>query len=102
MPSVGNTAARQPQCASTAAASGRNASCPVAVLAPRMPSTSPRRSSNQRVATIAPITIAVSPVPTPTTTPQSNTRCHSRVMNSAPINPTPIMAIAVRMTRFIP
>ena len=33
--------------------------------------TSPRRCENQRVATVAPSTIAVSPVPNPTTTPQN-------------------------------
>ncbi len=85
-----------------AAASGRKTSWPVAVLAPRMPSTSPRRSTNQRVETIAPITIAVSPVPIPTTTPQNTNSCQSFVMNSAPVSPAAISAMADRMTRFRP
>ena len=63
------------------------ASCPVAELAPSMPITSPRRSENQRVETIAPITIAVMPVPRPTITPQNRTRCQSCVMNSAATGP---------------
>jgi len=37
---------------------------------------------NQRVATVAPRTSAVMPVPTPITTPQSATSCQTCVMNS--------------------
>ena len=56
-------AARQPRCSATLASIGRNTSCPVALAADSAPSTSPRRASNQRVATTAASTIDVTPVP---------------------------------------
>jgi hypothetical protein len=46
------------------------------LAADRAPRTSPRRASNQRVATIAASTIEVTPVPAPTQTPHSSINCH--------------------------
>ena len=57
---------------------------------------------NQRVATIAPNTIAVSPVPKPTMTPQNRTRCQSRVITRAPMSPISISARATNTTRLKP
>ena len=68
--------ARQPRCSTRLASSGRNTSWPVALAADSAPSTRPRRSSNQRVATIAASTIEVTPVPVPTSTPHSSVSCH--------------------------
>ena len=66
----------------SSAMSGRNTSWPVAELAASMPMTRPRRCTNQRVATVAASTMAVSPVPTPTTMPQSKMSCHTCVIAS--------------------
>ena len=44
--------------------------------------TRPRRSANQRVATVAPSTSATIPVPKPTITPQSATSCQTSVIAS--------------------
>ena len=60
--------------------------------------TSPRRSENQRVATVAPSTMAVRPVPNPTTTPQSTNSCHGAVIPSEPASPAAISTSAVRAT----
>ena len=68
---------RQPRDSTTAASAGRNTSWPVAFAADNAPSTTPRRWSNQRVATTAASTIAVTPVPAPTSTPQNSRNCHS-------------------------
>ena len=70
---------------------------PVAVLAVRMPTTRPRRPTNQRVATVAPRTSAVMPVPNPTTKPQSRTSCHTCVMNSDSTRP-PTMRVSADTT----
>ena len=52
----------------------------MALAAESAPSTRPRRSSNQRVATTAASTIDVTPVPVPTSTPHSSVSCHSVCM----------------------
>ncbi len=49
--------------------------------------TSPRRATNQRLTKVAPRTSATTPLPVPTTTPQSSMSCHGRVMKT--VNPTP-------------
>ncbi len=48
---------------------------------------------NQRADTVAASTMAVRPVPRPTTTPQSSSSCQSSVMNSEPTKPLPIRAM---------
>ena len=77
---------RRARCASrilvSFASMGRKMSCPVALLAVSMPTTRPRRSANQRVATVAPRTSATMPVPRPTTTPQSARAARSRSSRS--------------------
>ena len=80
-------------------ASGRKASWPVALLAVSRPSTRPRRSTNQRLATVAPSTIAVRPVPMPTTTPQSIRSCQKAVMTVASSSAAEIRPTAMVMTR---
>ncbi len=59
---------------------GRNSSWPVALAAEKMPVTSPRWRSNQRLATTAPRTSAIAPVPMPMSTPQSSQSCHAEVI----------------------
>ena len=74
---------------------------PVAELAVNMPTTRPRRATNQRVAMIAPSTRAVIPVPMPTTMPHSSTRCYICVITSASKSPetmSVIAAITIRRT----
>ena len=76
-PATTNAAVRHPLVSMTLARNGRNTSCPVAFAADSAPRTTPRRSSNHRVATTAASTIDVTPVPAPTSTPQHSTSCHS-------------------------
>ena len=80
------------------AASGRNASEPVAELAVRMPTTRPRRAVNQRLATVAPSTIAVMPVPMPTSSPQVSQSCHSAVICVAKPSPTTMKQVDAATT----
>ena len=72
-----NAADRQLDDSTTVASGVRKINCPVAFAADNIPMTSPRRASNQRVATTAASTIAVTPVPAPTTTPHNRKNCHS-------------------------
>ncbi len=76
------SAIRQPSRSVRLASSGRNINCPVATLAVRIPTTSPRRVANQRAAMVAPSTSAVMPVPMPITTPHSNINCQICVIAS--------------------
>ena len=71
---------RQPCAVTSRASTGRKTSCPVALAAESMPSTRPRRASNQRLTTIAASTMAVTPVPVPTSTPQKSVSCHCECM----------------------
>ncbi len=80
------------------AASGRKASWPVAELAVNTPMTRPRRAVNQRLATTAPSTSAVMPVPKPSTTPQRMNKCQSCVACVASAMPMPTIARPVNIT----
>ena len=55
-------------------------SVPVAVLAVSRPITKPRLVANQRFTTVAPITMATQPVPSPFSTPQVAINCQGCVM----------------------
>ena len=59
----------------------------MATLAVRMPTTRPRRATNQRAAIVAPSTSAVMPVPSPITTPHSSIRCQTCVIASEATRP---------------
>ena len=83
---------RQPWSWVSLARSGRKMSWPVALLAASMPTTRPRRSTNQRVATVAPSTRATRPVPKPTMTPHSATSCQTSVIASEARMPSAIVA----------
>ncbi len=96
------SAARQPQCCATLASSGRKTNCPVALLAVSIPTTRPRRALNQRVATVAPSTSAVMPVPRPTTTPQNARRCQTSRIAIVPTMPIEISATAKATTARTP
>ena len=74
----------------------------MAVLAVSIPTTSPRRSWNQRAATVAPSTSATMPVPSPIRTPQSATSCQSWVMKSDASTPPDTMPIAATTTARTP
>ena len=76
--------ARQPIVEASQARSGRKTSWPLAVLAARMPITSPRLVTNQRLTMVAPSTIAMAPTPTPTSRPHSSTSCQGAVIRVVP------------------
>lgn len=74
----------------------------MAVLADSNPMTRPRLCVNQRVATVAPSTMAVRPVPMPMTTPHSRTSCHNRVMPMDSNSPTTMIASETSIIRRTP
>lgn len=76
---VQTTRVQSPDDAS-AARMGRKISVPVAVLAVSKPIIRPRCFVNQRLTTVAPMTTATAPEPTPENTPQVSSRCHGWVM----------------------
>ena len=81
-------ASRQPALCASHPSPGKKMSCPVAPAAVSAPSTSPRRCTNQRFATVAASTEAMHPVPSPTTTPHSRYSCHGAfitVVRRAPV-----------------
>ena len=71
----------------------------MALLAVSRPSTSPRFLANQRPATVAPNTMAIIPVPDPTTTPQSSTNCQGDRMAAVAATPMASTASAVTTVR---
>ena len=93
---------RQPTCIASIESPGRKTSCPLAVAAVSNPITNPRRCTNQRLATLAANTSAIEPVPMPTTTPHSSTRCHGSVINTVAAAPLPIIVSAAITTRRMP
>ena len=95
---TGTTAERQPQCSIIQAATGKNASCPVAELAASAPITSPRRPTNQRFATTAPSTSAVRPVPMPSIRLQTMNSCHNCEASVTSAMPEPTSASPVHIT----
>jgi hypothetical protein len=101
-PQMISRALRHPARVATHANSGRNTSCPVAELAVSRPTISPRRELNQRNETVAASTNAVKPVPTPTTSPHSNSSCQSWFMASDRANPLPIRPNAHSVTLRMP
>ena len=92
MPATTTETERQPLRPTSEAKIGRNTSCPVAVLAVRTPMTRPRWAVNQRWTIVAPRTIAVAPVPSPTSTPQKSTSCHG--VRIAVVRATPVATSA--------
>ncbi len=82
---------------------GRNTSCPAAPAAENTPVTSPRRdSTNQRLATSAPSTRAIAPVPTPTATPHSTQSCQAAVITTVSPEPRATRTRADATTRRMP
>ena len=67
-----------------------------------MPSTRPRRSTNQRLATVAPKTSAIEPVPTPMSTPQQATSCQLAVTYVLSPLPEAMSSSAAVTTRRMP
>ena len=73
-----SAAYRQPGPTASAATPGRKTSCPAAPAAEKTPVTRPRwLSANHRLATTAPSTSAIAPVPMPTASPQSSHSCQA-------------------------
>ena len=79
-PTVTYAAERHPWCSAAQAIAGRKISWPVALAAEKTPMTRPRWVWNHRLATMAPKTRAMAPVPMPMTKPQSSQSCHGAVM----------------------
>ena len=92
-------AGRHPWRSTTRASSGRKISCPVAFAAESAPSTTPRRATNQRVATTAARTIDVTPVPVPTQMPHSSVICHWFCIRVLSATDTASSAMAARTRR---
>ena len=95
-------AIRQPRCSVIQAATGRNSNCPVALLALRHPMTRPRRFTNQRLAIVAPSTLAVTPVDRPSIRPQITQSCHSARICVAANRLTTIRVSAMLTTKRSP
>jgi hypothetical protein len=66
---------RHPSSVAMSMSAGTKTNWPADVDAPNMPITRPRRVTNQRVATVAPNTPEMMPVPTPLTPPQRIANC---------------------------
>ena len=98
MTQISESAMRQPKRSVRLASSGRKTNCPVATLAVRMPTTRPRRATNQRAAIVAPNTSAVIPVPIPMTTPHSNINCQTSVIASEASRPETTTSCAASVT----
>jgi len=84
------------------ASRGRKTSCPVALAAVSTPMTRPRLVTNQRPATVAASTLAIAPVPRPTTPPHSTTSCHGAVMTTVSAEPAAHRQSATSTTRRTP
>ena len=97
-----SAAARQPGPAASATITGRNTSWPVALAAEKIPVTRPRWASNHRLATMAPNTRAMDPVPAPMATPQSSHSCQAAVMKVVRALAVPTRAREIATTRRMP
>jgi len=84
------------------AITGRKINCPVAPAAVRMPITSPRLATNQRLAMVAAKTIAIDPVPSPISTPQVSTSCQPWFTITVSPLPAATSANATLVTRRMP
>src|SRR6056300_1180449 len=69
-------AARHPEADPIAVNTGKKSSSPADVLAPNKPVTNPRRSTNQRLATVAESTLAIKPAARPDTRPNQRQSAH--------------------------
>ncbi len=74
----------------------------MALAAVSTPVTRPRRAANQRFATVAASTLAIEPVPSPTTTPHSTTSCQDAVMRTVSPEPVDTSTRASSTTRRTP
>ena len=81
---------------------GRKISWPVELAAEKRPVTTPRCRTNQRLATIAPKTSAIAPVPTPTGTPQRSQSCQAEVISRVSPAPAETSTSAQATTRRMP
>ncbi len=77
-------------------------SCPVALLPDNNPMTRPRRSTNQRLAMTAAITIASAPVLSPMKMPRIGRSSQDRVTSGSSAIPAAIVASAPSMVRRSP
>lgn len=64
--------------------------------------TRPRRATNHRLATIAPNTRAIAPVPTPTKTPHNSHNCQAEVITMVSALPEPTTKSASATTLRMP
>ncbi len=92
----------QPTLTAMLASTGRKTSWPVAVLAVNTPMTTPRRSTNQRLTTVAARTSASVPLPSPTSRPQVSTSCQGVVMSDVAATLADSNASAAITTRRTP
>ena len=97
-----SAAERQPWAVTIQPSSGRNTSWPVALLAVSIPVTSPRRSTNQRLAITAASVTPIAPVARPLATPQSRSSCHGASICVVRVELIAIVARAITITRRMP
>lgn len=81
---------------------GRKISWPEADAAVRMPLTSPRRSVNQRLVTVAANASAMEPEPRPTSSPQHSISCQAAVIHTVRPDPRAMTVRATATTRRMP
>ena len=74
----------------------------MAVLAVSTPMTAPRRDTNQRLTTVAPSTIAVVPVPSPTRIPHVKSSCQLARICEVRATPAQIKASEASTVRRMP
>jgi hypothetical protein len=92
----------QPMLPASLARSGRKTSWPLAVLAARMPMARPRLVLNHRLTMVAPSTMATTPTPMPTITPQSSMSCQAWVIRVLAATLRATSAIAMKIERRMP
>ncbi|CAB5003562.1 unannotated protein [freshwater metagenome] len=89
---------RQPWRSASHDSNGRKISWPLAPAALSTPMTTPRRATNQRVATVLAKTVAMQPLPAPTTTPHSRNSCHGWVICVVSAEPVAMITRATPLT----
>ena len=93
---------RQSKAIASTVRTGMNTSCPAELLAPKIPFTSPRLWTNQRVATVGPRTLATSPVPMPASRPNDSVSCQISVTTLDTSSATPVTTRLMTTTRLTP
>ena len=95
-------AVRHPCAATIQPSSGRKTSWPLALLAVSIPTTTPRRQTNQRFAITAASVTPIAPVARPFAAPRSMSSCHAASIRVVRSELTAIVPSAITITRRMP